>query len=224
MVETVMIDFNLIVKSLPALWRGTLLTLKISFFGCAIGLILGTILGIAQTSKLPIINYFINFFITIIRGTPMLIQIFIVRYVFPQFGIVLPLVWAAILAIGINSSAYVRQIIRSGILSVSKGQIEAAQTLGLSRWQIMRQIVLPQAFQTVFPVLGNELITLVKDSSLASAIGVAELTQEASHIRSVTYDALTTYLAVAVIYLILTSLLSLVFNRIEKRISRHVTN
>ena len=222
--ETLMINFDLILRSLPALWKGTLVTLKISFFGCAIGLIFGTLIGIIQTRKAPILNYFISFFTTIIRGTPMLIQIFIVRYVFPQFGIILSPLWAAIVAIGVNSSAYVGQIIRSGILSVSKGQIEAAQTLGMSNITIIRKIILPQAFQTIFPVLGNELITLIKDSSLASAIGVTELTQEASRIRSVTYDALSTYLAVAAIYLLLTSVLSFIFNRIEKRMNRHVTN
>lgn len=219
-----MIDFDLLVSSLPALAQGVLVTLQISLLGCVIGIVFGTLFGIITSSKMTMLRYVVNFFTAIIRGTPMLIQIFLVRYVLPYSGIVLSPFWSAVVAIGMNSSAYVCQIVRSGIASVDVGQVEASKTLGLSHVQIMRFIILPQAFQAVFPILGNELITLVKDSSLASTIGVTELTREASQIQSVSYDAVTTYVAVAAIYLFLTSVLSFIFYCIERRMSHHVEN
>jgi len=219
-----MIDVAIVQQSLPALLRGTVVTLEIAGLSGLIGILLGTILGILHAGKIKPIRWLITAYVTLVRGTPMLIQITIAFYVLPQIGIALPAFWAAICAIGFNSAAYVSQIIKAGIGSVGHGQIEAAYVLGLSRMQTLRYIILPQAFQVVLPALGNELITLVKDSSLASVIGVVELTKEGSLIRSRTFDYFTLYAMIAVIYLIITSTLSIVVNTLEQRMNRHVKN
>ena len=219
-----MIDYQLIKDSLPLLLRGALVTLEIAGLGALIGILFGTLLGLAQTGKSRILRWMVTLYVTLMRGTPMLIQITFAYYVLPQFGIQLPAFWVAVVAIGLNSAAYVSQIIKAGIRSIGRGQIEAGRVLGLSNMQITRYIVLPQAFRVVIPALGNEFITLVKDSSLASTIGVVELTKEGQFIRGRTFDALTVFAAVALIYLIITTSLSLLINWFEQRMNRHVKN
>lgn len=219
-----MIDFQLIQDSMPLLMRGALVTIEIAAFSTLIGILLGTILALLQTSRSAIARWFVNIYVTIIRGIPMLIQITFAYYVLPQFGIQFPAFWVAVVAIGLNSAAYVSQIIKTGIRSIGKGQLEAGRVLGLSTMDITRYIILPQAFRLVIPSLGNEFITLVKDSSLASVIGVVELTKEGNFIRGRTFDALTVFTAVAFIYLIITTSLSLLVNWFEQRINRHVKN
>lgn len=219
-----MIDFQLIRESLPLLLRGALVTLQIAGISTFIGIVLGTLLGVAQTSKSKLWRALVTLYVTIIRGIPMLIQITFAYYVLPQFGINLPAFWVAVVAIGLNSAAYVSQIIRSGIKSIGRGQMEAGRVLGLSPLQITRYVILPQAFRVVIPALGNEFITLVKDSSLASVIGVVELTKEGNFIRGRTFDALTVFAAVAMIYLIITTTLSLLVNWFEKKVNTHAKN
>ncbi len=213
-----MIDFSLIWESLPSLLEGSLMSLQISLIAAGLGISLGSVFGIVEAKRLPF-SFLVSFYVTLFRGTPMLVQILFVYYVLPQFGVVIAPFWAASFAIGLNSCAYVSQIIRSGIQAVSKGQSEAAYTLGFSSFKTMRYIVFPQALRITLPSLGNEMVTLVKDSSLASIIGVMELSKEASIIRSRTYDAFSILLAVSVIYLILTALLSFCIKKYEKRLS-----
>lgn len=220
--EVMMIDFKLIENSLPNLLRGTGITLQITFIAAFIGLVLGTIFAAAEGSKSRILRFAIATYVTLFRGTPMLVQILFVYYVLPEFGVLIAPFWAASVAIGLNSGAYISQIIRSGISAVSIGQIEAAQTLGFTRFQTLRYIVFPQAFRVSLPSLGNELITLVKDSSLASIIGVMELSKEGSLIRSRTYDAFSILLAVSLIYLLLTATLGFFIKLQEKRLNKHV--
>ena len=219
-----MIDFQLIKDSIPLLIRGAIVTLEIAGLGAAIGIILGTFLALGQTSKSRILRWLVTIYVTIIRGTPMLIQIMFATFIFPQLGINLAPFWIAIIIIGLNSAAYVSQIIRAGIKSVNKGQIEAGRVLGLSTIQITRFIILPQAFRVVIPALGNEFVTLIKDSSLASVIGVVELTKEGNFIRSRTFDAISSFAAVALVYLLITTTLSLLINWLEQRMNRHVKN
>lgn len=216
-----MIDFKLFQESLPLLLHGAMVSIQIAALGAFIGILLGTLLGLAQTSKSRILRWLSTIYVTIVRGIPMLIQILAAFYILPQLGIVIPAFWVAVLAIGFNSAAYVSQIIKAGIRSIGKGQIEAGRVLGLSNMQITRFIILPQAFRVVIPALGNEFITLVKDSALASTIGVVELTKEGIFIRQRTYDSITVFFAVAVIYLIITTTLSLFINWLEKRMNRH---
>lgn len=212
-----MIDFTLIWDSLPSLLHGTSISLQITLVAASIGLLLGSLFGLAETSQSRIIRFTIGTYVTLFRGTPMLVQILVIYYVLPQFGLLIPPFWAASIAIGLNSCAYISQIIRAGVNAVPKGQIEAAHTLGFTSFKTMRYIIFPQAFRITLPALGNELITLVKDSSLASIIGVMELSKEASIIRSRTYDAFSILLAVSVIYLVLTATLSLCLKKYEKK-------
>ncbi len=216
-----MIDFTLIWDSLPSLMYGTGVSLQIAFVAAFIGLTLGSIFGLAETSSSRLVTFAIGTYVTLFRGTPMLVQILFVYYVLPQFGLSVAPFWAASIAIGLNSCAYISQIIRTGINAVSKGQIEAAHTLGFTRIKTLRYIVFPQAVRAALPALGNELITLVKDSSLASIIGVMELSKEASIIRSRTYDAFSILLAVSIIYLVLTATLAFCIKKYEMRMKAY---
>ncbi|HJZ23315.1 MAG TPA: amino acid ABC transporter permease [Candidatus Babeliales bacterium] len=219
-----MIDINLIINSLPALARGAWLSLQIGIFAAMIGFVLGTILGVIQSRHILVLNQLVTLYTTFMRGTPMLIQIAFAYFLLPQIGIPISAFWVAVIAIGLNSGAYVSHIVRSGIASIDKGQLEAARVLGLSTMQTIRYVILPQAISVVLPALGNELITMVKDSSLASTIGVMELTKEGSLIRSRTYDALSIYVGVMLFYLAMTMTLTYLLSFIEKRMRRHVSN
>jgi len=219
-----MIDIGLLIQSLPQLARGALVSIQIAALSCTIGITLGTILGLMQSSKNRLLRVLVILYVTLFRGTPMLIQLTFAFFVLPQIGISISAFWTAVLTIGLNSGAYVSQIILSGIKSVNKGQLEAAQTLGFSKLQATRYILLPQAIRTVIPALGNEFITLIKDSSLASTITVVELTKEGMRIQSTTFDALTVYTGVALFYLVMTITLSLLMAYIQKRMNKHVEN
>jgi len=213
-----MIDSQLIWESLPKLLQGAALSLQITLVAAVIGLCVGTVLAFAETSRSRMLQAAILAYVTLVRGTPMLVQILIAYYVLPQFGIMIAPFWAASMAIGLNSGAYVSQIVMAGVNAVSLGQLEAAQTLGLSRTATMRFIVFPQAYRIAMPALGNELVTLVKDSSLASIIGVVELSKEASIIRSHTYDAFSILIAISLIYLLMTASLTFFLKKLEKRL------
>lgn len=217
-----MIDIEIIKAALPQLMRGAGVSLQISFLACLFGLALGVVIAFLQTSKYRLLRITAHVYVTIIRGTPMLLQIMAFFFIFPAIGIYLSAFWSAIITISINSGAYVSQVIRSGILSVGKGQREAAKVLGLTPYQTERYIVLPQALRVVLPALGNELITLIKDSSLASVIGVQELTYEGGVIKNMTYDVITAFVAVGCIYLVITTALSFIVTSAERKMSLHV--
>lgn len=219
-----MIDFSLLARSLPTLLAGALISVQIAAGGCGIGFIFGTLFGLAQSNHNKLLHALVTVYVTIFRGTPMLIQLMIAYFVLPQIGIQISALWTAIIAIGMNSAAYVSQIIRAGIAAVNVGQLEAAQVLGLTKLQTIRYILLPQAIRTIFPALGNEFITLVKDSSLASLLGVTELAKRGSIIQSQTYDAITVYFGVALVYLLMTGTLTLALSVVQKRINRHATS
>ena len=216
-----MIDLQLIWDSLPNLLYGTVISLQITAIAAFIGLFLGIIFGFAETAPSRIVRIAIGAYVTLFRGTPMLVQILFVFYVLPEFGMTIAPFWAASIAIGLNSSAYISQIIRAAINAVPKGQVEAARTLGFTPIKTIRYIIFPQAVRFALPALGNELITLVKDSSLASIIGVMELSKEGSIIRSRTYDAFSILLAVSFIYLTLTASLGFILKKFETRASVH---
>lgn len=216
-----MIDLAFIQQILPQLLNGAGMTLLIAAASSVIGFIGGTILGVAQSSPSKPLRYTITILVTIIRGTPMLLQIMFFYFFLSHIGIHISALKTAIIAIGINSSAYISQIIRSGIASVSRGQIEAAQTLGLTRYDITRYIVLPQAVRTVLPALGNEFVTLIKDSSLASIIGVVELYMQGQIIISQVFSSLSVYLVVGLLYLMMTSTVSLLVLKLEHSLNQH---
>jgi len=215
------IDFALIFEYLPLLLQGLVVTLQIAGGGCFIGLILGTALALIQTSGNTLLHFLVMSYVVIIRGTPMLIQIFGAFYILPQLGLRLDTLSIAIIAIGLNSAAYISQIIKSGISSVGVGQVEAAQVLGFSTMDTARYIILPQALRIVLPALGNEFVTLVKDSALASTIGVAELSKQGRFVISKTFDSISVFFVIAILYLIVTSTISFIVAQLEKRMSFH---
>ena len=196
-------------------------TLIIAFFAVILGIILGTLISIInnyykETGKLKILNWLGNLYVTIIRGTPALLQLMIIYYlIFKSVDVNLLLV--GILAFGLNSAAYVSEIIRAGIESIDVGQKEAGYSLGLSYKQIMKNIILPQAIKNILPALGNEFITLLKETSVAGYIGIMELTKAGDIIASRTYNYFFPLLIVAFIYLILTMGLAKLLNKLERQ-------
>lgn len=219
-----MINTNLILESLPLLLQGLNVSLQIAFLSSCIGIIGGFSLAILQISKIFGIPLIIQIITGIIRGTPMLIQILFCYYALPYWSIDLDAFWIAIIAIGINSSAYISQVVRAGIQSVPKGQYEAAQVIGLNSFETFYYIILPQTLGLILPSLGNEFVTLVKDSALASIIGVFELSKAGKIIISRTYDSITIFAEVAVLYLIITTSISYGISIMERKMRKHAQN
>lgn len=212
-------NMTLAINSLPQLLHAAQTTIYIALASCVIGFGLGTILGIMHTRKAAYLSLPVQAYVALVRGTPMMIQIVLIFYLLPALGLPLPALYKVILAIGMNSAAYISQVIKAGIASVGRGQLEAAQVLGLTKWQALRYIILPQAFRAVLPALGNELVTLIKDSSLASTVGVVELYKESRQIINQTYDAITIMIVVGLIYLALTSIATLAVYALERRMN-----
>lgn len=204
------------------LWNGLLTTLLITFFAIIIGVFLGFIVAIIRSwhdmnGGLKIPNAICKLYLTIIRGTPVMVQLLIVYYVIFS-SVNINKVVTAIIAFGLNSAAYVAEIVRSGIMSVDKGQFEAGRSLGLNYPKTMIHIILPQALKNILPALGNEFIVLLKETSISGYIGLADLTKGADIIRSITYEPLMPLLAIAIIYLLLVVLLSAGVNKLERRL------
>ena len=216
-----MINLDFILSIIPQLLQGLLVSFMIAGGALCIGMIAGTLIGIGLTKGSRIVRLILNVYVHVIRGTPMLIQIVFLYYVLPLAGIVLSSLMTAIVAIGINSSAYISQIIKAGINTVGRDQTEAAYVLGFTHFQTMRFIILPQALLTILPALVNEGITLIKDSSLASVIGVVELYKESRIILSQSYDVFSVFCIVAVLYMLSTSALSALAYFLEKRWDVH---
>ena len=207
------------------LWRGFLVTLYISFFAVLMGLVIGFVVALIrstaiQTGRYKIPDFFCRMYLTVIRGTPVVVQLLIIYFViFGSWDIDKVLV--AVIAFGINSGAYVAEIFRAGIMSIDKGQMEAGRSLGLSYFQTMREIVIPQAFKNVLPALGNEFIVLLKETSVSGYIALQDLTKGGDIIRSQTYDAFFPLIAVALIYLAVVIFLSSLMGKLEKRLKEN---
>jgi His/Glu/Gln/Arg/opine family amino acid ABC transporter permease subunit len=216
-----MIDFELISEFKNLFFSGICNTLVIAILSCCIGILLGSLTGILLSLRKGIIYYLIMGYVNIVRGTPMLIQIAAMFFMLKFAGYSISAFVSAVISIGLNSAAYMSQTVFAGIRSVHKGQWEAAKVLGFSRVQTMRYIILPQAMRAVIPAFGNELITLVKDSSLASTIGVYELTKQGEIIMSQNYDAPTVYTVIACSYLMITAVLSLLVSQLDKKLQYH---
>ena len=197
-------------------------TIIITFFAVLLGVFLGFLIAIVRsthdkTGKLKILNVICRVYLTVIRGTPTMVQLLIVYYVI--FATVDPgKVIVAIIAFGMNSAAYVAEIVRSGIMSIDQGQFEAGRSLGFNYVQTMRLIILPQAFKNVLPALGNEFIVLLKETSVAGYIALQDLTKGGDIIRSRTYDALMPLMAVAIIYLVMVMIFSKLVSMLERRL------
>ncbi|MCH6264176.1 amino acid ABC transporter permease [Neobacillus citreus] len=214
-----MLDFSLVEQYVPFLLKASVTTLEIFIFSIALGLVMGIVIVIMKISKFKPFSLFANFYIWTLRGTPLLVQLFLVYFGLPQIGVELAPFPAAVLALGINAGAYIAEILRGGILSIPKGQMEAAQSLGLSYPTIMRRIIFPQAFRVSIPAIGNESITLLKDSSLASLVTVSELMMTSQRFASTNYAFIEFYISAALLYLIMTTILSFFLSKIEFKMS-----
>jgi len=212
-------DFDLIVRSLPLLLAGAGITVQITAMSVGMGLLIGMFAGIARLSSKWPIRTVAAIYIDFIRGTPLLVQIFIIYFAMPiVLGTRIDPFVAAVTACSINSGAYVAEIFRSGIQSIDKGQMEAGRSLGMSWAQTMRYIILPQAFKRIIPPLGNEFIAMLKDSSLVSVIGFEELTRRGQLIIARTYASFEIWMTVAFIYLIMTVSISRLVAFLERRL------
>ena len=211
-------DFELIQRALPILLMGAGVTIEITAFSVAIGFFIGLFVGIARISQFKILQIMAAVYADCIRGTPLLVQIFLIYFALPMaIGQRVEPFIAAVAACGINSGAYVSEIFRAGIQAIDVGQMEAGRSLGLTWWQTMRFIILPQAFKNILPPLGNEFIAMLKDSSLVSVIGFEELTRRGQLIIAQTYGSFEIWMTVAVLYLIMTMALSRLVAFLEKR-------
>ena len=198
-------DLELIEKSLPFLLQGALITIEITMLSVGIGFFIGLFTGIARISRVRLLRITATIYADGIRGTPLLIQIFLIYFALPVvLGMHINPFVAAVTACGINSGAYVSEIFRAGIQSIDIGQMEAGRSLGLTWWQTMYYILLPQAFRNILPPLGNEFITMLKDSSLVSVIGFEELTRRGQLVIAQTYASFEIWMTVDVLYLIMT--------------------
>lgn len=206
------------------LLKGLGVTIEITFFAILLGTVLGVVLAMMKISnvrlgKVKILDKISTFYITIIRGTPMMIQLLIIYFVvFASVDINKVIV--AVIAFGLNSGAYIAEIIRSGILAVDKGQMEAGRSLGLNYTKTMMLIIMPQAIKNILPTYTSEFITLIKETAIVGYIALEDLTKAGDVIRSRTYSALVPLLAVALIYLMLTGLLAKLFSRLERRLRK----
>lgn len=202
--------------------RGLWTTVRITVFAVAVGIVIGFLVAIIRsthdkTGKLKIANFICRVYLTVIRGTPVVVQLLIIYFgIFSSVNISKMIV--AVIAFGINSGAYVAEIVRSGIMSIDKGQFEAGRSLGFNYVQTMWYIIMPQAFKNVLPALGNELIVLLKETSVSGYIAMEDLTKGGDIIRSRTYDAMMPMLAVALIYLIIVMLLEFAVGKLERRL------
>lgn len=212
------LDFELIARSIPILILGAGVTLQITLLSVGLGLVIGLFVGMARLSLLWPLRTAARVYIDFVRGTPLLVQIFLTYFALPIVtGHRIDPFIAAITACSINSGAYVAEIVRAGIQSIDKGQMEAARSLGMSFPQAMRFVILPQAFRRVVPPLGNEFIAMLKDSSLVSVIGFEELTRRGQLIIARTYGSFEIWMTVAVIYMVMTFTISRLVDWTERR-------
>ena len=211
-------DWSLIWDNFPILLQGAVITIQITVMAVGCGFFIGMIAALANLSRFKIIRLLVKCYVELFRGTPLLVQIFMIYFALPMvIGRSINPYVAAVTACSINSGAYVSEIFRAGIQSIDKGQMEAGRSLGLTWAQTMRYIVMPQAFKAIIPPLGNEFIAMMKDTSLVSVIGFEELTRRGQLIIARTYGSFEIWTAVAIIYLVMTLSISQLVAFLERR-------
>ncbi|ADZ42236.1 TPA: cystine ABC transporter permease [Yersinia enterocolitica] len=213
-------SIQLVLDSAPFLLKGAWFTLQLSLGGMFFGLALGFMLAMMRLSRFLPLSLLSRFYVSIFRGTPLIAQLFMIYYGLPQFGIELDPMPAALIGLSLNTAAYTSETLRAAISSIEKGQWEAAASIGMTRWQTLYRVILPQAGRSALPPLGNSFIGLVKDTSLAATIQVPELFRQAQLVTSRTLEVFTMYLAASLIYWIMATLLSALQNRLEAHVNR----
>lgn len=198
-------------------------TLEVALFAAVLGVLFGTVIALMKLSttrngKRSLFSYIAQIYIDIIRGTPSVVQLLIMWFIVmakSKNGILV-----ASLTFGINSGAYVAEIIRAGILAVDHGQMEAGRSLGLSKWQTMRYIILPQAIKNVLPPIGNEFIVLLKETAIVGYVSLSDLTRAANQVSSITYEAFMPLVGAAIVYFVIIKILSILLERLERRLRK----
>lgn len=216
-------DSSVLQIVIDSFWKilkpGLLYTIPLTVISFSFALVIATITALIQVAKVPVLKTVARFYIWIIRGTPLLVQLFVIFYGLPNLGILLDPFPAAVIVFSLNEGAYSAETIRAAIESVPRGQLEAAECAGLSWLQAIKRIILPQALRTAFPTLFNSLISMLKDTSLAANITVTEMFMQTQRIVARTYEGLALYLEVGFIYLIMCTVLTKVQAWGEKRLN-----
>ena len=214
---TIKLDAVFLVKVVPFIIGGAGITILVSFFSIALAIVLASLGALGRLSRNPVANGIASFYVSLVRGTPLLLQILFIYLALPQAGVVLPELVCGIIALGFNYGAYMTEIFRAGIQAVPPGQTEAAQSLGMSSRTTFMRIVAPQAFRIVLPAIGNDFIAMLKDSSLVSVIGVQELLWKAQAAGRPTYQSMQTLIVAALVYWAMTLIFSYFQGRLERR-------
>lgn len=210
-------NFNFLLEYFPFYIEGIKVTLLLSLLTVIFGTILGLVICILKLSKYKILKSIATIYVEIIRGTPLIVQLIIIHY---GFNLNITELTSATIALSINSAAYISEIIRAGIISINKGQMEAARSLGMNHFQAMKLIIIPQAIKNILPALGNEFIVLIKESAIVSYIGLADIMYKANQIRSITYLTLEPLLVAAIIYFIITFTISKFIQYFERKLNK----
>lgn len=211
------LDYSVVINKLPNLLNGCLVTLEISLASLLIGMIVGIVLALFRLSSIKLFRAFSMAYIWVVRGTPLLVQLFILYFGLPQLGIELSSMSAGILGIGLNTGAYISEIIRSGIIAIDAGQMEAAESLGMSYPKAMIRIIAPQVIRIIIPSLLNQFIITLKNSSIASLVTITELMRAGNQIIYSTFRSFEVYTVVALLYLIMCSALMVLSKYVEKQ-------
>ncbi len=213
------LDFSPVWAGWPQLLKGAAVTVEVTAASLLLGCVIGLLVGIGRLDPRKWLIYWLcTAYVSVIRGTPLLVQLFILFFGLPQFNILLPAFVCGMLGMGIYSGAYVSEIVRGAIQSVDRGQMEAARSLGMPSGLAMRSVILPQALVRMIPPLGNEFIALIKNSALVSLLTIDDLMHEGQRIISVSYRSLEVYLAVAAVYFVLTGLTTIALRQVELRL------
>lgn len=224
-------DFELVFTSIPELLEKLPITLGLAFLAMLLGLLLGLLMAVIKIKRIKVLTQVVNFIISLVRGTPVIVQLYIAffgipmmfKYINQKFGTNLavadiPGFVYAVVALGLNQSAFCAEIIRSALQSVNEGQIEAAQALGMTYPQALRRIILPEAFEVALPTLGNSLISIIKSTSLAFTCAVVEITAQGKIVAGRTYRYFEVYVSLAIIYWIITIIIEQAIKAVEKKI------
>lgn len=231
MINSMTLDFSSMIKWLPTFLDGTILTVVLSLMVVFIGSLIGLAATLMKRSRFKAINLIAGFYTQVIRGTPLLLQLYIWLYALPLIGIKLPTIAAlgqygsrefltAVVALSINSGAYVCELLRGGLDSIDKGQMEAGRSLGLSQSQTMKFIIIPQAVKVILPGLCNEFIQMIKESSIVSVVGVFDVMYTQNIVKAATYKTFEPLVIIAIIYLILTTILTSFMGLIERKMNK----
>ena len=212
--------WDILITKYPAFLQGVEVTLQLAFFTVLFGSLLGLLVAVFRRTPIWPLRWIMNAYVAFIRGTPLLVQVLLIVYGLPQLGVRLPRMTMCVIALVINSGAYMAELIRSGLQSVERGQVEAAESLGMSSAQTMLHIILPQAIKVTLPAMGNEFVAIIKESSILYAVGVYELTYQAYKLASVNYYYIETLIVAALIYFVLTYAATGLLKLLERRMRR----